>query len=497
MKFADLKVRENTDKNLQNIVQDFVGFAARHIGFKDPPRIKLIKDPKLASVRKSFGGYIPGGRIEINVGNRHIMDVLRTLAHEMVHYQQDMMGKLKPDSGEDGSNEENEANAKAAVIMRLWGKMNPELFQHAALIAEAYPKQQISLYKPDGVTYRGKPMPTMEPDPVDDAEPLSRRPKGSYELNTDPIEGKKLIMRYWHKLKPNQQRVIKMRYWDEMTYDEIGDELNLSKNRIAHIENKALSLLRYYFQNDNIENPIQNVDESLKGLAAAGLLGLGMLGGAKPVNPGTIPPEVQAQQQQAKQDLAKKNKLKTLTAQPKAMGGAQKPTIAKPLSPRATLLMKTAQQQGIKGVELAQFLAQMEHESWDFKKMKEVPASKGYFNRYDPKHNPRLASKLGNKYAGDGTAFRGRGFIQLTGRQNYTQASYDLFGDDRLVRKPDLAANPNIAAQIAVWYWNGRVKPYVRDFNDTAAVTKKINGGLNGLQDRDNNFRNYMAALGS
>ena len=100
-------------------------------------------------------------------------------------------------------------------------------------------------------------MPTMEPDPMDDAIPLSHRPKGSYELNTDPIEGKKLIMRYWDKPKPNQQRVIKMRYWDEMTYDEIGDELNLSKNRILHIENKALSLLRYYFHNDNIENPIQ------------------------------------------------------------------------------------------------------------------------------------------------------------------------------------------------------------------------------------------------
>ena len=257
MKFADFKIKESTDKDLQNIVQNFVGFAARHIGFKEPPRIKLIKDPKLASMRRSFGGYIPGGRIEINVGNRHIMDVLRTLAHEMVHYQQDMMGQLKPDSGEDGSKEENEANAKAAVIMRLWGKMNPELFQHAALLAEAYPKQQLSLYKPDGVTYRGKPMPTMEPDPVDDAESLSRRPKGSYELNTDPIEGKKLIMRYWHKLKPNQQRVIKMRYWDGMTYDEIGDELNLSKPRIGHIENKELSLLRYYFHNDNIENPIQ------------------------------------------------------------------------------------------------------------------------------------------------------------------------------------------------------------------------------------------------
>ena len=431
MKFEDLKVKENTDQNLQNIVQDFVGFAARHIGFKEPPRIKLIKDPKLASMRRSFGGYQPGGRIEINVGNRHIMDVLRTLAHEMVHYQQDMMGQLKPDSGEDGSDEENEANAKAAVVMRLWGKMNPDLFQHAALIAESTTKKMIH----DLADRKGIPW---------DNEP-------SFLKLTKRLTGKEHL--------------------DDLNADQL----------------------------QKVYDHLQNVDESLKGLAAAGLLGLGMLGGAKPVNPGTIPPEVRIQQQQAQaQAQLKKANTKTAAINPKAPGGAAKlASVAKPLSPRATLLMKTAQQQGIKGVELAQFLAQMEHESWDFKKMKEVPASKGYFNRYDPKHNPRLASKLGNKYAGDGTAFRGRGFIQLTGRQNYTQASYDIFRDDRLVKQPDLAAKPDIAARIAVWYWNERVKPYVRDFNDTAAVTKKINGGLNGLQDRQNNFRDYMAALGS
>lgn len=371
MNFKELKEKPpSVDDKTKSIIQNFLKFSSRHIGLENLPKIKLYSDPKLASSRRSFGGYM-GGRIELNVGNRHIMDVLRTLAHELVHYKQDTMGVLRADSGEDGSEHENEANAKAAVIMRLWGKMNPELFQHAALLAESH----------------------------------------------------------------------------------------------------------------------QNVDESLKGLAAAGLLGLGMLGGAKPVDPGTVPPDVRAQQQQAQQTVKKNKTNPQIAASPK-------PAKPKPLSPRATLLMKTAQQQGIKGTELAQFLAQMEHESWDFKKMKEVPAHKGYFNRYDPKHNPRLANKLGNKYAGDGTAFRGRGFIQLTGRQNYTQASYDIFRDDRLLKNPDLAAKPDIAARIAVWYWNERVKPYVRDFSDTAAVTKKINGGLNGLQDRHNNFRDYMAALG-
>ena len=432
MKFTELTSQATSlDPDSQAIIEDFIKFVAKHIGLTDLPRIKLVKDPRQARIQASFGGYMDG-RIQINVGNRHIMDVLRTLAHELVHYKQDTMGVLTPDSGKDGSEHENEANAKAAVVMRLWGKMHPQLFQHAAFIAESTTKKMIH----DLADEKGIPW---------DDEP-------SFLKLTKRLTGKEHL--------------------DDLDADQL----------------------------QKVYDHLQNVDESLKGLAAAGLLGLGMLGGAKPVNPGTIPPEVRIQQQQAQaQAQLKKANTKTAAINPKAPGGAAKvASVAKPkpLSPRATLLMKTAQQQGIKGVELAQFLAQMEHESWDFKKMKEVPAHKGYFNRYDPKHNPRLANKLGNKYAGDGTAFRGRGFIQLTGRQNYTQASYDIFRDDRLIKQPDLAAKPDIAARIAVWYWNERVKPYVRDFSDTAAVTKKINGGLNGLQDRHNNFRDYMAALG-
>ena len=219
-------------------------------------------------------------------------------------------------------------------------------------------------------------------------------------------------------------------------------------------------------------------DESLKGIAAAGLLGLGMLGGPKDVASGNLPQDLQKAQQQHRVQMAKKPMAKTAVA---------KPAAAKPLPAKATPLLKVAKANGITGVELAQFLAQMEHESLDFKKMKEIGKST-YFNKYD--------NKLGNKFKGDGAQFRGRGFIQLTGRGNYTQASRDIFGDDRLVKKPDLAAQPDIAARIAVWYWTDRVKPLVKDFSDTTRVTKIINGGLNGLQDRENNFRDYMASLG-
>jgi murein DD-endopeptidase MepM/ murein hydrolase activator NlpD len=137
MKFLELTDKPRPDDGSEPIIKAFVKFTSQKLGLTEPPKIKLQRNPELASQRRSFGGYTPGQGIEINIGNRHIMDVLRTLAHEMVHYKQDINGELKPDSGRDGSDEENEANAKAAVVMRLWAKMNPELFQHATILAES------------------------------------------------------------------------------------------------------------------------------------------------------------------------------------------------------------------------------------------------------------------------------------------------------------------------------------------------------------------------
>jgi len=141
MKFLELTDEPRLDDGSEPIIKAFVDFTSQKLGLTSPPKIKLQRNPELASQRRSFGGYTPGQGIEINIGNRHIMDVLRTLAHEMVHYKQYINGELKPDSGRDGSDQENEANAKAAVVMRLWGKMNPELFQHATILAESQKKR--------------------------------------------------------------------------------------------------------------------------------------------------------------------------------------------------------------------------------------------------------------------------------------------------------------------------------------------------------------------
>lgn len=155
-----------------------------------------------------------------------------------------------------------------------------------------------------------------------------------------------------------------------------------------------------------------------------------------------------------------------------------------------SILLKTAKASGITGTELAQFLAQTKHESWDFTKLREKPIGKNYFaKKYDVRFAPGTAKILGNKHVGDGEKYHGRGFMQLTGKYNYKIAG-DALGIP-LLEKPELAARPDVAAKIAVWYWKSRVKPYVSNFADTESVTKKINPAMRGLQDRHNNFINY------
>ena len=190
--------------------------------------------------------------------------------------------------------------------------------------------------------------------------------------------------------------------------------------------------------------------------------------------------------------VARANALKPVAkAQPKAAPVAAK--VAPITGSKAEqLLMNTAVRSGITGTELAAFMAQMAHESDNFKSMKEYGGSLD-FRKYDPKYAPKKAKTLGNKYAGDGNRFKGRGFIQITGRYNYRIAGKAIGID--LVKNPKLAEDPAVAAKIAVWYWKLRVQPNVTNWNDVEAVTKPINPGMRGLEDRKENFADYITAM--
>ncbi len=172
-------------------------------------------------------------------------------------------------------------------------------------------------------------------------------------------------------------------------------------------------------------------------------------------------------------------------------------------NPHEKFLTKAAVEAGIKGEELAQFLAQTAHESHNFKSMVEYGGSLD-FKKYEPKFvkdkktkkvtqvNPK-AKTLGNTKAGDGARYKGRGYIQLTGRYNYKKAGEAL--GLPLEDRPELVEKPEVAAKVAIWFWQNRVQPKVGDFGDTRATTKPINPGLKGLEDRKEKFNDFKVAM--
>ena len=153
---------------------------------------------------------------------------------------------------------------------------------------------------------------------------------------------------------------------------------------------------------------------------------------------------------------------------------------------------KEAEKAGIKGHELVAFLSQCAHETMDFKKMKEM-GGKLDFKKYDPRFAPRKAKILGNTEAGDGAKYKGRGYIQLTGRDNYKRAGQAL--GLPLEQKPELVEKPEIAAKVAVWYWKTRVANKVDSFKDTSAVTKTINPALKHLDQRKDKQKAFQVAM--
>jgi hypothetical protein len=128
MKVTEILTEGLNKKDTFDILHDFVKFAAKHLELKSLPKFDFVFSSDRSVEHKSFGGY-GGEHITITVKNRHIMDVCRTLAHELVHYKQDLNKELEGENpGATGSPQENDANAQAAVIMRNWGKKHPELF---------------------------------------------------------------------------------------------------------------------------------------------------------------------------------------------------------------------------------------------------------------------------------------------------------------------------------------------------------------------------------
>lgn len=136
-------------------------------------------------------------------------------------------------------------------------------------------------------------------------------------------------------------------------------------------------------------------------------------------------------------------------------------------------LNKYMQRYGINNrMRVCHFLAQIAHESGELRYTKEIASGAQYEGRKD----------LGNTQPGDGIRYKGRGLIQITGRANYKQIS-DATGID-FYNHPDWLELPQWATMSACWWWNSRGLNAMADKDELTNITKQINGGKNGLQDR-------------
>ncbi len=129
------------------------------------------------------------------------------------------------------------------------------------------------------------------------------------------------------------------------------------------------------------------------------------------------------------------------------------------------------------------FLAQLAHESGGLRYMEEIASGAAYEGRKD----------LGNTQPGDGRRYKGRGPIQLTGRANYREVGKALGLD--LERHPEIAARPEVGFRIAAYFWKSRGLNALADQGNFREVTRRINGGYNGLADRELYWARARAAI--
>ena len=130
IKLQSLNEGLNTNNDKQ-LLKKFIAFAIKELGIQKPPSgLTLSRDNNAAKSMHTFGTFNPNNdKIWLYVKNRNMADLLRTLAHELVHRKQAEDGRIDYNSGETGSEIENEANAMAGILLRKFGKQNEEIYQ--------------------------------------------------------------------------------------------------------------------------------------------------------------------------------------------------------------------------------------------------------------------------------------------------------------------------------------------------------------------------------
>ena len=136
---------------------------------------------------------------------------------------------------------------------------------------------------------------------------------------------------------------------------------------------------------------------------------------------------------------------------------------------------------------VAAFIAQIGHESGQLKYVKEIWGPTAAQMRYEGR------ADLGNTQPGDGSKYRGRGLIQITGRANY-KACGEALGLD-LIKQPELLEKSQHACLSAAWFWTTKGLSILADEGKFETITRRINGGLNGLADRQMLYARALKVL--
>jgi putative chitinase len=164
-------------------------------------------------------------------------------------------------------------------------------------------------------------------------------------------------------------------------------------------------------------------------------------------------------------------------------------------------------------IRQASFIGQCAHESANFTRLEEglnytperlmqiwpsrfpdIATAMKYAHQPQLLANKVYAGRLGNTQENDGFAFHGRGIIQLTGRELYDNCGKAIGAD--LINQPQLLVEPNYAALSAGWFWNKKGLNALADSGDYETMTKRINGGLIGLDDRKAKIAKAISVLG-
>jgi putative chitinase len=173
-------------------------------------------------------------------------------------------------------------------------------------------------------------------------------------------------------------------------------------------------------------------------------------------------------------------------------------------NPNVQVLLNWAKRYIKNPAELAAFMSECSHESANFSALEELGEPERFLRKYDIQYNPNVAKKLGNTTPGDGAKYKGRGFLQITGKWNYEQATKwvnKLLAQAGIAKRIDFVNNPaqvatpNAGALVSLWYWETFSKKKIKNFNNTKQVTKTINPGLKGEKDREERHKQWKTAL--